>query len=67
MVVVKDWWFFVRVALEYDLGLARSYMAGEFEVRRRRHMRHEVTWGGKAGRFLYGRGVRGTQTHGVCV
>eukprot|EP00953_Heterococcus_sp_UTEX-ZZ885_P015742 8870-Heterococcus_DN1.PRE.4 len=27
---VFDWWFFVRVALEYDLGLARSYMAGEW-------------------------------------
>lgn len=37
--VVKDWWFFVRVALEYDLGLARSYMAGEFEVR------PHVKWG----------------------
>lgn len=29
---VQSWWFFVRVALEYDLGLARAYMAGEFEV-----------------------------------
>jgi cyclopropane-fatty-acyl-phospholipid synthase len=34
VLVVKSWWFFVRVALEYDLGLARSYMAGEFEVER---------------------------------
>lgn len=30
--VVKDWWFFVRVALEYDLGLARAYMAGRLEM-----------------------------------
>ncbi|KAG5191113.1 Mycolic acid cyclopropane synthetase-domain-containing protein [Tribonema minus] len=29
---VFDWWFFVRVALEYDLGLARAYMAGEWAV-----------------------------------
>uniref|UniRef100_A0A7S2XUH5 Amine oxidase domain-containing protein n=1 Tax=Fibrocapsa japonica TaxID=94617 RepID=A0A7S2XUH5_9STRA len=29
---VFDWWFFVRVALEYDLGLARSYLAGEWEI-----------------------------------
>ena len=29
---VFDWWFFVRVALEYDLGLARSYMAGEWAI-----------------------------------
>ncbi|CAN0082345.1 unnamed protein product [Pylaiella littoralis] len=29
---VFDWWFFVRVAMEYDLGLARSYLAGEWEV-----------------------------------
>ncbi|CAM9148653.1 unnamed protein product [Chrysoparadoxa australica] len=29
---VYDWWFFVRVALEYDLGLARSYIAGEWVV-----------------------------------
>eukprot|EP00611_Tribonema_gayanum_P027197 TRINITY_DN6646_c0_g1_i1.p1 TRINITY_DN6646_c0_g1~~TRINITY_DN6646_c0_g1_i1.p1 ORF type:complete len:495 (-),score=191.00 TRINITY_DN6646_c0_g1_i1:1535-2965(-) len=29
---VFDWWFFVRVALEYDLGLARAYMAGEWGV-----------------------------------
>ena len=27
-------WFWVRVALEADLGLARSYIAGEWEVRR---------------------------------
>ena len=26
---IFDWWFFVRIALEYDLGLARSYMAGQ--------------------------------------
>ena len=25
---LQSWWFFVRVALEYDLGLARAYMAG---------------------------------------
>lgn len=31
-VMVKDPWFFVRVAMEFDLGLARSYMAGEWEV-----------------------------------
>ncbi len=29
---VYDDWFFVRVATEYDLGLARSYMAGHFLV-----------------------------------
>lgn len=29
---VFDQWFFVKVALEYDLGLARSYMAGQFVV-----------------------------------
>ncbi|GKY96368.1 hypothetical protein MPSEU_000596400 [Mayamaea pseudoterrestris] len=29
---VFDEWFFVKVALEYDLGLARSYMAGHFVV-----------------------------------
>ncbi|CAM9147396.1 unnamed protein product, partial [Sphacelaria rigidula] len=29
---VFDWSFFVRVAMEYDLGLARSYMAGEWEL-----------------------------------
>ncbi|CAM9124184.1 unnamed protein product, partial [Phaeothamnion confervicola] len=29
---VYDWNFFVRVALEYDLGLARGYMAGEWAV-----------------------------------
>lgn len=29
---VFDEWFYVRVALEYDLGLARSYMAGHFVV-----------------------------------
>ena len=27
-----DPWFFVRIALEYDLGMARSYMAGEWDV-----------------------------------
>jgi hypothetical protein len=32
VLVIRSWWFFVRVALEYDLGLARSYMAGDFEV-----------------------------------
>jgi cyclopropane-fatty-acyl-phospholipid synthase len=25
-------WFFVKTALEYDVGLARSYMAGHFVV-----------------------------------
>ncbi|KAL9189015.1 hypothetical protein ACHAXT_011505 [Thalassiosira profunda] len=29
---VFDDWFFVKVATEYDLGLARSYMAGQFLV-----------------------------------
>jgi cyclopropane-fatty-acyl-phospholipid synthase len=29
---VYDDWFFVKVATEYDLGLARSYMAGHFLV-----------------------------------
>ena len=29
---IFDPWFFVKVALEYDLGLARSYMAGHFVV-----------------------------------
>jgi cyclopropane-fatty-acyl-phospholipid synthase len=29
---VYDDWFFVKVATEYDLGLARSYMAGQFLV-----------------------------------
>mmetsp|Transcript_41267 Transcript_41267/g.60361 ORF Transcript_41267/g.60361 Transcript_41267/m.60361 type:complete len:730 (-) Transcript_41267:1281-3470(-) len=29
---VFDEWFFVKVALEYDLGLARSYMAGHFVI-----------------------------------
>jgi predicted NAD/FAD-binding protein len=29
---VYDPWFFVKVVLEYDLGLARSYMAGHFVV-----------------------------------
>ena len=29
---VFDPWFFVKVALEYDLGLARSYMAGHFVI-----------------------------------
>lgn len=29
---VFDEWFFVKVAVEYDLGLARSYMAGHFVV-----------------------------------
>mmetsp|Transcript_40810 Transcript_40810/g.84913 ORF Transcript_40810/g.84913 Transcript_40810/m.84913 type:complete len:637 (-) Transcript_40810:1441-3351(-) len=29
---VFDEWFFVKTALEYDLGLARSYMAGHFVV-----------------------------------
>ena len=33
-IVVKVFspWFWVRVALEADLGLARSYIAGEWEV-----------------------------------
>mmetsp|Transcript_3682 Transcript_3682/g.7125 ORF Transcript_3682/g.7125 Transcript_3682/m.7125 type:complete len:1073 (-) Transcript_3682:402-3620(-) len=30
---VFDDWFFVKVATEYDLGLARSYMAGDFVVK----------------------------------
>mmetsp|Transcript_19072 Transcript_19072/g.38504 ORF Transcript_19072/g.38504 Transcript_19072/m.38504 type:complete len:1108 (-) Transcript_19072:385-3708(-) len=29
---IFDDWFFVKVATEYDLGLARSYMAGQFVV-----------------------------------
>ena len=29
---VHSSWFWVRVALEYDLGMGRSYMAGEWEV-----------------------------------
>jgi len=29
---IFDEWFFVKTALEYDLGLARSYMAGHFVV-----------------------------------
>lgn len=29
---IFDPWFFVKTALEYDLGLARSYMAGHFVV-----------------------------------
>lgn len=29
---IFDPWFFVKTALEYDLGLARSYMAGYFVV-----------------------------------
>ena len=29
---IYDDWFFVKLALEYDLGLARSYMAGHFLV-----------------------------------
>ena len=29
---VFDDWFFVKAALEYDLGMARSYMAGHFIV-----------------------------------
>jgi len=31
---VFDPWFFVKVAMEYDLGLARSYMAGHFVIER---------------------------------
>lgn len=30
--LVKDMWCFVRLALEADLGLARSYIAGEWEI-----------------------------------
>lgn len=30
---IFDDWFFVKIALEYDLGLARSYMAGFFTVK----------------------------------
>lgn len=29
---IFDLWWFVKVAVEYDLGLARSYMAGQFVV-----------------------------------
>jgi len=29
---VFDDWFFVKIAMEYDLGLARSYMSGHFNV-----------------------------------
>lgn len=29
---VFDEWFFVKIAMEYDLGLARSYMSGFFNV-----------------------------------
>eukprot|EP01041_Mallomonas_annulata_P003419 gene3419-6783_t len=32
IVRVKNPWFWVRVALEYDLGLGKSYMADEWEV-----------------------------------
>ena len=31
-VVVTNDWFWIRVALEYDLGLGRSYMAGEWHL-----------------------------------
>jgi len=29
---IFDDWFFVKVAMEYDLGLSRSYMSGHFNV-----------------------------------
>jgi cyclopropane-fatty-acyl-phospholipid synthase len=29
---IFDNWFFVKIAMEYDLGLARSYMSGMFNV-----------------------------------
>ena len=29
---IFDDWFFVKIAMEYDLGLARSYMSGHFNV-----------------------------------
>lgn len=29
---IFDEWFFVKIAMEYDLGLARSYMSGLFNV-----------------------------------
>jgi cyclopropane-fatty-acyl-phospholipid synthase len=29
---IFDDWFFVKIAMEYDLGLARSYMSGYFNV-----------------------------------
>ena len=29
---IYDDWFFVKIAMEYDLGLARSYMSGYFNV-----------------------------------
>jgi cyclopropane-fatty-acyl-phospholipid synthase len=29
---VFDDWFFVKIAMEYDLGLARSYMSGHYNV-----------------------------------
>lgn len=32
VLVIKDTWCFVRLALEADLGLARSYIAGEWEI-----------------------------------
>ncbi len=32
IIKVFDWNFFVRVALEFDLGFSKSYMAGEFIV-----------------------------------
>lgn len=31
---IFDDWFFVKIAMEYDLGLARSYMAGYFNVQK---------------------------------
>jgi len=31
---IFDDWFFVKVAMEYDLGLSRSYMSGFFNVER---------------------------------
>lgn len=31
---INSWWFFVRMALEHDIGFARAYMAGELEVRK---------------------------------
>lgn len=34
VLIVKSWWFFVRMALEHDIGFARAYMAGELEVSR---------------------------------
>lgn len=35
---IYDLWFYVKTALEYDLGLARSYMAGHYVVEKEEKM-----------------------------